>query len=216
MFSFFFRLLTSPFRAHRLEEENRQLKEELQSALDLVLKDTVTGAMSRHALHLELARLGVDVQAANPHNRRHRRSGLSVAILVLDLSGFKSVNDQFGHRVGDQALTAVVDAIQRSIRTKHLLHDMDHLVFRVGGDEFVVLLEDVNCTEATIVAKRIIANIEAIPVWRLTGRIGGAVWDVNAHPNTKPIDVFTCADMLERELRGRGQNGVVDVQNYEP
>lgn len=205
------RLLTSPLRARRLEQENLRLKKELQAALDLALKDAVTGALSRHALHVELERLGVDVKAMNgPHKRRHRRLELSVAMLVMDLSGFKRINDQFGHPVGDQALTAVVEAIRRSIR------DSDHLVFRSGGDEFVVILEDVNEAEATIVAKRIVANTQAIPLWELSGRIGGAVWDVNAYPNTKPMDVYAFADLLERELHAHHQNGQVNVQRYEP
>lgn len=212
------RLLIFPFRVRllkqenaRLQAENLRLQSELQAALDLALRDAVTGAMSRHALDIELKRLGVDVQAmAGRRNRRHRRVECTVAILVLDLSGFKNVNDRFGHPVGDQALAAVVDAIRSAIRAT------DHLVFRVGGDEFVVVLEDVNCAEATIVARRIITNIEAIPDWKLTGRLGGAVWDVNVYPKAKPMDVYAFADMLERELRAQHQNGQVNVQSYEP
>lgn len=205
------RLITSPLRAKRLEKENAELKEELQAALDLALNDAVTGAMNRHALNIELKKLGGSAQARRgPYARRDHREECSMAILALDLSGFKKVNDEFGHAVGDEALAAVTKAIRRSIRAT------DHLVFRVGGDEFVVVLEDVNCAEAAVVAKRIITHIEAIPVWELTGRIGGAVWDVNAHPSTSPIDVYAFADTLERELRTQSRNGTVNVQPYEP
>lgn len=197
--------------ALHLRRENFRLEKELETALDLALRDAVTGAMSRHALHIELKKRGSSAQVERgPYVRRSRLPECTVAILVLDLSGFKSINDRFGHSVGDQALTAAVDAIRRSIRAT------DHLVFRVGGDEFVVLIEDVNCLEATIVAERMIKSIEAIPAWNLTGRIGGAVWDVNTHPQAKPMDVCSFADKLERELRAQGRNGEVDVQPYEP
>jgi diguanylate cyclase (GGDEF)-like protein len=217
MLKLLLRLATSPIRAvwfeartRRLEQENTELKKELKAALKLALTDAVTGAMNRHAFNRKLDELGVVIPTKpGLHPRRHQRPTCNIAILVLDLSGFGNINNEFGHPAGDEALAAVLTAIEQSIRKT------DH-VYRIGGDEFAVVLEDVNCAEATIVAKRIIANIEAILDWELTGRIGGAVWNVKSHPNTEPMDVYAFADTLERELRAQHQNGRTNVQDYEP
>jgi diguanylate cyclase (GGDEF)-like protein/PAS domain S-box-containing protein len=70
---------------------------------------------------------------------RSHRSGTSVAILFVDLDGFKGINDQFGHSAGDALLLLVVERLQRCVRSADTLA-------RLGGDEFVILLEDVTDT----------------------------------------------------------------------
>ncbi|MEN3361158.1 MAG: diguanylate cyclase [Mycobacteriales bacterium] len=80
---------------------------------------------------------------------RARRHGTSVAVMFLDLDGFKDINDTFGHAVGDRLLQAVSD------RLTGLLRASDS-VGRLGGDEFVVLLEGVSLDSGpNVVAERI-------------------------------------------------------------
>lgn len=77
------------------------------------------------------------------------------SILLIDLDHFKSINDRFGHDVGDAALVAAVHAMQDSIRGSDVLA-------RWGGEEFAALLPNASLDAAHIVAERIRANVERI------------------------------------------------------
>jgi len=88
------------------------------------------------------------------------RSGREVALCYIDLDGFKPVNDNFGHAVGDEVLVEVSSVLRTAVR------DSDH-VARLGGDEFAVILTDFASGEsarhrATLIARRIIEQISAI------------------------------------------------------
>jgi diguanylate cyclase (GGDEF)-like protein/PAS domain S-box-containing protein len=85
--------------------------------------DSLTGLHNRRLLERELA-----IQVS-----RCRRYGEHAALLVLDLDGFKQVNDAYGHRAGDELLKAVAGDLERRLRGSDL-------VARLGGDEFAVLL----------------------------------------------------------------------------
>jgi diguanylate cyclase (GGDEF)-like protein len=102
------------------------------------LTDPLTGAHNRRALDRELSVL----------TARSRRSGAKLSAVAIDLDGFKAVNDTRGHVHGDRLLAAVVDAMGSQLRAGDLL-------FRVGGDEFVVLLPDTPADEALVVAERL-------------------------------------------------------------
>lgn len=79
---------------------------------------------------------------------RAERSGESFQMLVMDLDGFKSVNDSFGHKVGDAMLKAIGSVIHNELR------EYDFLA-RYGGDEFVALIPDTNSTEVRRLCQRI-------------------------------------------------------------
>jgi hypothetical protein len=76
------------------------------------------------------------------------------AVFCLDLDGFKDVNDRHGHAAGDALLIALADRLRDSVRTRDF-------VSRIGGDEFVILLPAISPAEATILARRIIARVQA-------------------------------------------------------
>jgi diguanylate cyclase (GGDEF)-like protein len=106
--------------------------------------------------------------------------------LCLDLDGFKDANDRYGHAAGDAVLVSVADRLRNSVR------DQD-LIFRVGGDEFVILLPGTSVTEADAVARRIIAGINE--PFELEGhgplRIGVSIGSA-----TFPRDGVTVDDLL--------------------
>jgi diguanylate cyclase (GGDEF)-like protein len=85
----------------------------------------LTGLANRRALERTLA------AALTRAGARAR----SVGVLMVDLDGFKAVNDTFGHAAGDEALREVARRLKRSVRERDL-------VARLGGDEFVVVLTD--------------------------------------------------------------------------
>ena len=74
------------------------------------------------------------------------------AVLYLDLDNFKSINDRFGHEVGDEVLRRVANTMQNALRT-------GDLIARFGGDEFVVMLNNADTTTAVEVAQRILSNM---------------------------------------------------------
>jgi diguanylate cyclase (GGDEF)-like protein len=88
---------------------------------------------------------------------RTRAEGASLALLMLDIDHFKSVNDRFGHATGDAVLRAVAG------RCRAVLKATD-LMARFGGEEFVVLLPDVVPEDAVAAAERIRATVAASPV----------------------------------------------------
>jgi GGDEF domain-containing protein len=95
------------------------------------LSDPLTGVANRRSL---LARIDYEIA-------RHGRSRRSFALLMLDLDGFKLLNDRFGHPAGDDLLREVAAALARAIR------DQD-IVARVGGDEFCVLAPETDAAGA--------------------------------------------------------------------
>ncbi|GGL06493.1 GGDEF domain-containing protein [Sphaerisporangium melleum] len=90
---------------------------------------------------------------------RARRTGETLALLIVDIDHFKRVNDTYGHLVGDQVLAGVADALRSQLR------DYD-VVGRFGGEEFVVLLPRADVAEARRVAERLRSRVGrvAIPV----------------------------------------------------
>jgi diguanylate cyclase (GGDEF)-like protein/PAS domain S-box-containing protein len=108
--------------------ERRRLEERLRHLAD---HDPLTGLINRRRFEEELER----------HLVQGRRYGMTGALLVLDLDGFKAVNDNHGHKAGDHVLCAVADAMRQRLRESDT-------VARIGGDEFAVLLPRATAAEA--------------------------------------------------------------------
>ncbi|MCW3017349.1 MAG: hypothetical protein JWO02_4441, partial [Solirubrobacterales bacterium] len=106
---------------------------------ELAETDPLTGLANRRRLDTELQMVSA----------RLRRSGEAATVLIVDLDGFKAVNDEHGHEVGDAVLRLVAQTI------RHRLRQTD-LVARLGGDEFAVLLTDATEEVATRVAQEIL------------------------------------------------------------
>jgi diguanylate cyclase (GGDEF)-like protein len=105
--------------------ERQGRDDELRRWRHLAHHDALTGLPNREHLEAELERA---VARASRHLRR-------VALLFIDLDGFKGVNDRFGHAAGDRLLVRVGERLRAALRA-------EDFVARLGGDEFVVLLDD--------------------------------------------------------------------------
>jgi len=128
-------VVASLFRAITTVQEKRVLG-------DLVLRDPLTGLLNHGAFH----------SAVEVELDRRRDSTRPFSVVMLDLDGFKEVNDLRGHAEGDRLLREVAEAIRDAPR------DGD-VAARVGGDEFALLLREADGPSATAVAERVRESI---------------------------------------------------------
>jgi diguanylate cyclase (GGDEF)-like protein/PAS domain S-box-containing protein len=130
-----------------LEEELRRTRDQLfqdNSELSYLANHDPLTTLPNRKLFLERLQQAIEVAAAANH--RHHQ----VALLFLDLDGFKQVNDSLGHAVGDVLLQAVAKRLSACLRAG------SDTVARLGGDEFVVILPNV---PGALVAKRVAQKI---------------------------------------------------------
>ncbi len=125
----------------------------------LAMQDSLTGLGNRRYFDKQLTR------AMHHANRHHTCVGL----ILGDLNKFKEINDNFGHQVGDQVLKHVANAMLASVR------DSDS-VFRFGGDEFAIIVENASDNSLDIIENRIntaISNDALLAKYQLTCSLGG-------------------------------------------
>ena len=191
-------------RTGELVEANRQLKEEIELRLrseaeirHLALHDSLTGLANRVLFRQELqdALHG----EGNPD---------SIAVLFIDLDGFKGVNDTLGHSVGDVLLKSIGQALKQLIGE-------DDLIARLGGDEFAVLTRNASGSGgaeplADLIVRTVagIRSVDGIPV-----TVGASVGIVYASEHSPtPEDLLRNADlaMYKAKADGRGIFRVFD------
>jgi diguanylate cyclase (GGDEF)-like protein len=155
--------------------DRRRLEDRLRHLAD---HDDLTGLINRRRFQEELER----------HLAQGRRYGMSGALLVLDLDGFKAVNDNHGHNAGDRVLRDVADALRARLRESDI-------VARLGGDEFAVLLPRESGEAAQQVCqaleRAIPAEVSAPGGRRIKASVGFAPFE----EGVRSIDeVFSAAD----------------------
>jgi diguanylate cyclase (GGDEF)-like protein len=169
----------------------RRLAEE--AAAHLALHDPLTGLPNRRLLRDRLEHALA----------RAAREGLDVAVLYLDLEGFKAVNDEFGHEAGDRLLVAFAGRLRGCLRGSDT-------AARLGGDEFVLVLEGVRGGgDVLALAERIARALEEPfsvggTEAALTASMGVAL---STHPHERPEELVRLADLAmyraKREGKGR-------------
>jgi len=164
-----------------------------RSALQSALIDPLTGAKNRAGMEAALKR---EIELSHRHNS-------PICIMLLDIDHFKSVNDNFGHAGGDFVLQAVVQCINETIRGSDM-------IFRFGGEEFLIML---SCTEiegATLLAERIRQKIEALSfaphrTLQITASLG-----VSALQQDETLDaLFERTDKALYTAKDTGRNRVI-------
>ena len=164
----------------------------------MVGSDSLTGLFNRRAL----------IDRLNGEFARVGRYRTPMALAMIDLDGFKPINDTYGHLFGDQVLRAVGGAMLRSVRTLDI-------PARYGGDEFVVVLPQTDTAGALRVCERILKNITALefspagePV-TLTASLG-----IGFYPSedvATPEDLLSKADEALYRAKRAGKNRVCAV-----
>lgn len=153
-----------------------------------VLHDDLTGLANRRLL----------VDRLSQALARSSRAGTSVAVLVLDLDGFKAVNDGFGHAAGDELLIGVARKLEGCLR------DTDTCA-RIGGDEFVVVCEDLSHpSDGPLVAGRLETALAAgVSVGDRTVPVLASVGIAVSSASSSPQDLLAEADSAMYRAKGK-------------
>ena len=171
---------------HReLESSNARLKE-------FSFTDEVTGLYNRRFF---ATRLEDEVS-------RYSRFNQPLSVVMLDIDGFKAVNDELGHAAGDETLRIVGNVLQRQSR------NID-VICRYGGDEFAVLLVETGKDGALLYAERVRRQIEAVAFGHgraITVSLGVACLPEDVGP--VPEDIITASDWALDEAKRAGRNQV--------
>jgi len=167
-----------------------RLERERDALRNVALSDPLTGIANRRLL---LSRAEYEIA-------RHRRARHRFALIMLDLDGFKLLNDRFGHAAGDEVLCDVAAALTQAMRGQDT-------VARLGGDEFCVLAPETDGPHTLPLARRIAATVaEATAgIETLSASVGVAVFPddgVNAGALLQAADERLLAAKRERH-RGR-------------
>jgi diguanylate cyclase (GGDEF)-like protein len=169
--------------------------------------ETIAERFTRDALHDPLTGLAnralfLDrLQHALSATGRHRAP---LATIVLDLDGFKEINDSYGHSVGDELLCAVAKRLTDAVRSVDT-------VARLGGDEFALVIEDVDDAGKEIAIERVKRALAApFLIQGQPRQIGGSFGMVLSRGNIdSPDDLLRRADMAMYEAKRKGKYGHV-------
>jgi two-component system cell cycle response regulator len=191
---------TDELRARiRVQLRNRRTFETLQrlrSERDLLRQDAqidpLTGLMNRRSLEAAV--------------QERCESGKRFGVLFMDIDHFKSVNDRYGHQIGDRVLAALGTTLRSTLRP-------EDGIGRYGGEEFVALIGDAGPESARLVAERLRVQIETMPPIsggprQVTLSVGTTVYDPLKHPES-PVDLMRRADAALYAAKRAGRNRVV-------
>ena len=157
--------------------------------------DALTGALNRAGLEIQGKRVGL----------RALRGGRSLAVIMIDVDHFKVINDTYGHPVGDEVLRHLARLLKIELRPQDLMA-------RFGGEEFVLVLDDVNLAAALKLAERLRGRIEAAMVQldqlsvRCTASMGVVCSDEHDYDL---IRLISAGDAAMYQAKRAGRNRVV-------
>jgi len=160
----------------------------------LAQTDPLTGLANRRTFDERLAQ---ETERAHRHTR-------ALSVVLVDVDHFKTINDRFGHATGDQVLLHLADNLRDEMRNGDLLA-------RIGGDELAMILPDCRPQKATLVARRMLAAVEAKPMAQrhgvtLSAGVAALCSDQSAD------DLLRCADQALYRAKDEGRNRVVTYE----
>jgi diguanylate cyclase (GGDEF)-like protein len=171
----------------------RERKRAEQRLIQLAHYDQLTGLVNRTSFYESTSRFAT----------RARRMQQRMGVILLDLDGFKAVNDSLGHDAGDVLLQEVAH------RMRQVFREYD-VVARLGGDEFAVLVSEVEAVDQLAVISQRLLDTLALPTWvsgvevRITASIGIALFPDSAESIT---ELLKCADAAMYQAKKLGKNG---------
>jgi diguanylate cyclase (GGDEF)-like protein len=162
-------------------------------ALQLASYDPLTGVQNRLAMQ----------QALERETELSHRQGTPLSMLLIDADHFKRFNDRFGHAFGDDVLKALANAASATMRRSDLL-------FRLGGEEFVVLASYTDCQGARLLAERIREAVSSIcSIGSHEVRISVSIGVAELGPDETAEELLERADEAMYNAKESGRNRVV-------
>lgn len=177
-------------------------RQAIETALNLLgdqaRSDALTGLANRRAGEIALDQID--------------KAGSAYSVLMLDIDHFKAINDRFGHDIGD-------DVIRRVARVMSSVVRESDLACRWGGEEFLCILPNLSCDQASLVAERVRADVEAITINLLTGCVVTVTVSIGVacFPGDGGIkEVLRMADEALYRAKQGGRNRVERENNASP
>lgn len=173
----------------------RNVDEQISDLSDQAMRDALTGLLNRRAFHERL----------QEETDRARRYGDRFSLILLDVDRFKTVNDTFGHDVGDEVLSWIGRVLTEHTRAADA-------PFRVGGEEFAILAPATDAEVARSVAGRLVEIVsEARPPveFEMHITLSAGYASCPEHANQAPR-IFTLADQALLKAKSEGKNRVSD------
>ncbi|MGE4319168.1 MAG: GGDEF domain-containing protein [Deferribacterales bacterium] len=171
-----------------------QLQCDLNKYKNESIKDHMTGLFNRKYMDLKL----------NEEMERFKRQGQPFCIVMADIDKFKSVNDTYGHQVGDQVLKHMAKLIQENIRKTDF-------AFRYGGEEFMIILVNADVRNAVHVSEQIRKKLEAtnFSLKDLSFNVTASFGVAQFQPNDTPESCIKLADSRLYTAKQTGRNKIV-------
>lgn len=182
----------------RRKQYQDNLRNDLEQSVNLAAKDGLTGLFNRRYFDIHLKQM---IEKAN-------KESIKLYLLMCDIDNFKHVNDTYGHQAGDKVLTIVSRILKNTLR-------VTDLIARFGGEEFSILLTDIDISKAIETAERVRVKIEymdfhiedQIEPLKKTISIG-----VTEYKKEESIESFIeRADKAMYEAKTTGKNKVVKL-----
>lgn len=172
-------------------EKNSELRRALARIEELAVTDELTGLNNRRYL----------LKTLEKQRALSIRQDIPFVVAFVDIDFFKDVNDDYGHRIGDQVLAELAHLLRVSVR------EVD-LAARYGGEEFVLLLSGLNLEAAEGVLERIRASVEAQRFSEAEIAQTVSIGVAEYHPDEQAEDVLGRADKMLYEAKHAGRNRV--------
>ncbi len=178
-------------RTLQLEERARDLEAANRTISDLAYLDALTGVANRRSLDETLVR----------EAERVTRLGLPLTVVLLDVDHFKSVNDTFGHAVGDKVLQVMAATVASQARPYDL-------VARYGGEEFLVMMPGATLKNGGVAAERFRAAIAALDIEGISRKLTASFGVASLTPGDQSATLFERADQALYRAKKYGRNRV--------
>ena len=178
-------------RTKDLDERNKELQAASKILRAHAYSDELTGLPNRRAASREIV----------AHIKRYNMNYQPLAVAILDIDLFKSINDTYGHQTGDEVLCAVGETLKDTLRP-------NDRVYRWGGEEFLIILPDTKADYSAIVCQRLTKSISQLNISNI-GTITASIGVTNFASGDSFETILQRADTALYTAKNSGRNQVV-------